>query len=529
MKKQMKQVAAATLAALCFGAVAIPTVASAATITVTNSSSNITMDATDTYTAYKVFGVNDLGDGKIEIIEDSISDKVADVFETLMAADSTFSSSSATIGGKITDYLNHIASKNDAVKAMGRALANAGLTNGQAMTVADGKATLDVGDELGYYLVTGASKEGTETVHSSVMLRTATEDISIVLKADKPTVDKNIVENNALVNTNTAAFGDVITYQIDSKVPDHTYYSTYYMKFTDTICDGIDFNVNETDAELTATVVIGSTPLAPEAYELTIDGNVMTIVIPNAKSYAIGADIKITYDATVGSDAVIWNDASAGNPNKVKLTYSNNPNWDTDGDGIPDDKDANPNTPNPSEPNPENPNDPFTPEDFTPPTEDTPEVEVITYVTELNIYKQDVTDPNSKTAMPGVEFKLVGEGKELTGTTGADGKLAFSGLDAGTYTITEVSAPDGYIPASPVTIVIGEVYTDAQQSAFSKFTYAEGTNAAGDTNLFTIDNKRGTTLPETGGIGTTIFTIVGLTLMATATGAFIIKRKVTAQ
>lgn len=89
------------------------------------------------------------------------------------------------------------------------------------------------------------------------------------------------------------------------------------------------------------------------------------------------------------------------------------------------------------------------------------------------------------------------------------GKLVISGLDVGTYELTETKAPDGYIKLSaPVTITI----TDANSNGLVDDGSASADGTDGYVEL-TVENGKGFTLPSTGGMGTMLFTAIGTVLM----------------
>ena len=135
-------------------------------------------------------------------------------------------------------------------------------------------------------------------------------------------------------------------------------------------------------------------------------------------------------------------------------------------------------------------------------------VEVNTY--KLSIFKYDqATDE----ALPGATFTLYNdedcadEHIVATDLSENDGFASFDGLDAGTYYLKETEAPEGYVCSDKVvTIIIGE---DGQQDAEN------------------IVNVRfaNSQIPHTGGMGTTLFSIVGGALIATAGVIFVISRK----
>ena len=121
-------------------------------------------------------------------------------------------------------------------------------------------------------------------------------------------------------------------------------------------------------------------------------------------------------------------------------------------------------------------------------------------------------------------------------TTGADGKISFKDLGAGTYTLTETVTPDGFNTLEPIRITIEFKGPDKVSDGTEKCEWtmtADGLtitqNAATDGTLpgvFAADviNKSGSLLPSTGGIGTTIFYVVGGILVIGA-GILLVTKK----
>ena len=148
----------------------------------------------------------------------------------------------------------------------------------------------------------------------------------------------------------------------------------------------------------------------------------------------------------------------------------------------------------------------------------------------------------------GAEFTLTNNstGRVYTATTGKDGGLTFEGLDAGEYTLVETKAPTGFsINKTEIPVVISATYVaegtnkgkldtltitiDGKNTSTYKATYptkeGETTTISNTTTVTNIKNTKLSELPSTGGIGTYIFTIAGVVLMACAACAFFISRK----
>ena len=363
-----------------------------------------------------------------------------------------------------------------------------------AESVADGDNAKFSNLPFGYYVI---EDKGAATPISALMLRTTSEVVTV--KADKPFITKKIdgetdgdVTTSELVDYNTAAIGETVPYVLKSKVPAMEGYTKYEYIVTDTFSAGLTFNDD-------VAVTIGGV----EFTDFTVEenGQVVTITFNNFISLAdkAGQDIVITYSATVNENAVI---GVEGNPNTVNLTYSNNPQVDTSKETTPDDT-------------------------------------VITYVVDLVINK---TKENGD-ALEGATFEVKdGDGNVVaSGASDENGVVNLTwtngvGLKDGvTYTITETVVPDGYNKADDITFTVtckdpktGTDCTWEPADGIVAFVRTEGAEAD-DYFETTIINTTGGLLPETGGIGTTIFYIIGSLLVIGAVIFLISKKKMSVE
>ena len=118
--------------------------------------------------------------------------------------------------------------------------------------------------------------------------------------------------------------------------------------------------------------------------------------------------------------------------------------------------------------------------------------------------------------------------------TDRNGEIVFTGLNAGTYEITELEAPEQYNKLTdPIEVEIVSTLTGdkTQETASYSFEVGPNTNATveGNTIVISIGNNKGIQLPGTGGIGTTIFYIIGGILVAAAVVLFVTKKRVDAK
>lgn len=431
--------------------------------------------------------------------------------------------------------------------------------------------------EEGYYVVEDTyTSSGTDSL--SRYLVAVAGATTVEPKTETPSIDKNIVDpmtdkNTAMDNpgkgkTDTAAIGDVINYEVTGTVPNMEGYTYYYYVLNDTLSEGLTLEENS------FVVTVGDQTLVKESnYYVAVtknDDGTTTFVLSfeNMKDYEVGAAISVKYNATVNEDAVIGTDA---NTNTVYLQYSNNPN-------------------NSSRYNEEDKGKP----DSTTPTGETPTYTTKTYVTELQLFKVNeegkfvdalkgaeftltgvnltqvkfttgesfevdangtywklkdgtytTNDPETegmdKTKYESIDTKYTkktvvtateaeGESKNVKATVNSEGKITFTGLDKGTYTLVETKVPTGYNKAADINFTINATQNGSTTTTGGAITWSTASedvayNETANAFKVTVENVSGSVLPSTGGIGTTIFYVVGTILVLGAAVLLITKRR----
>lgn len=454
------------------------------TITI-NSSNKVSVDG-KTFNAYRILDaeavdVDDLNKGVVY----TIPAELQSFYDGKFGGDD----GTATVA-EITDGLN--AMDADALQAFSvdaLAAAKAAGVTPETATGANDAATLsDI--PFGYYVIEDAGKA---TPISALMLQTTSAQVTI--KADKPSIKKKIDGDNDsdsqtadLVDYNTAKVGETVPYVLTSKVPEMEGYTAYEFTVTDTFSAGLTYNDD-------VKVTIGGEEVSD--YTVTYENQVLTVAFADLTSYNAGDEIVITYTATVNENAV---KGIAGNPNTVVLEYSNNPQ----------DSES---------------------------TEVTPEDIVYTYLIDLIVNKTDASKPAKPLA--GAKFELYnGDTLAATGVSGDDGVVVFAyeeGYSAGlkdgeTYTLTETEAPSGYNEAEDITFTVSfDEPTATTDAVWSANNGVVTLNEEGDAFEITVVNQTGGLLPSTGGIGTTIFYIVGALLIIGAAIYLISKKRMSAE
>ena len=388
-------------------------------------------------------------------------------------------------------------------------------------------------DEAGYYLVvdtTPFNPGDFDHAYNSFLLMVthANWNVPITPKAEKPSVKKEVFDNfDNQDGTSTGDFGSSADHAINEKFQfkltatlpastDHAYdyYDTYAVCFKDTLSEGITYDGPDS-------VVIKSnnnTYNITDTLKYTINTdnletqNYFEVNIPDVKVCAKdagfdlndGATITFTYTAHLNEKAYVnIGSGSTDNKNSVQLKYSNNPRpgdyWGT-----------------------------------------TPKSEVYVFTYQLNNTKRAETE--NGTPLPGAGFKLYSDeactdqsevqlyqkdgfyypikdvlGKEAVEMkSAANGTFNVKGLDAGTYYLKEITPPDGYSACKVIPVTIKADHSRNDQVNL------EGSNL---TNDIVNIKAGGITLPSTGGIGTTLFYVVGGGLMVAAIVLLVTKKR----
>lgn len=501
----------------------------------------------------------------------------------------------------------------------------------------------------GYYFIKdmNASLADQEDAAYTRFLLQVVGNATVVVKSEVPSGDKKVyIDETTKDDANNASIGSHVSYEITSKVPNYEGYNYYYFIMNDTLSEGLTF-----DGVESITVKVGDKTLTrdedyyiyahhhtEDCYEGEGDNKTLKcsekgvepytfrLAFADIMKYEVGADIVVTYSATVNDKAIV---GTTGNPNTWNLQYSNNPDDTFDGE------------------RPDGENTPGLPaEDADEVLGQTPDEKTLTYVTELDITKYANSDAEDH-LLAGAEFTLTGTCKQVvlskveyyrlptdkdnnkearyyllldgtyttkaptdtrwveTGvgtaetekgyikdadgnyivptnkedyvgktlykqvkgtnslyadpnttyvrvvedeinyvdmpisiemTTGADGKISFKHLGAGIYTLTETVTPDGFNTIEPIEFEI--VFTAPDRGVVTgdetcmwdlisdDFEVTEGgnDNSLGGVFSANIINKSGSLLPSTGGIGTTIFYVVGGILVIGA-GILLVAKK----
>ncbi len=383
----------------------------------------------------------------------------------------------------------------------------------------------------GYYLVKDKndSQNGQNDSYTTFIMRVLGKS-SATPKSAQPTVDKQVLDEEADAEEgHTNGWGESADHAINESFKfkltatlsaDENYgaYKTYKVVFHDTMSTGVTFE--SIDSVKIGNVVIPVSTDDPNGYECSATAGLegdgakeWTLTIADLKKYqadlTAGATVEVIYNAHLNESAIVSSangtelGTAAANNNNVYLQYSNNPNVSGDSDLGQ------------------------TPKDY---------VWVFTYKVDNKKVDQDgnvladagfkLYDSTGKTeigliyddaltAYRPIKGDEVAVEMKSAATTGA---FNIVGLDAGTYVLKETSTPAGYNTCAPITVEIGAVHKENTDGTTVNLTLTQS-----NTNN-TIQNQKGSSLPSTGGIGTTMFYVGGGVLVAGA-GVLLITKK----
>lgn len=362
---------------------------------------------------------------------------------------------------------------------------------------------------IGYYLVKVTAPEGAASTTGDFLvsipstLENGTElnyNVTVTVKTSTMDIQKK-GEVVGKTDDKTVNVGDTINYTLIMKVPDTTGYDSYVYKITDEMTKGLNFN-----NDIKVTVGTGKTVIAPSNYKVAStsasDGKT-TVVVDfdknyNWKQHTAGDVLEVTYTATVTKEAITT--GKDGVSNTAKLEFSNKPG--SEGTGTTGE------TPAPEKPT-------FYTFNIKVDKQFNPEPAADAYK-KVTFTLKDANNNGVKLAKAGSDDGTYIADKSGTVTDlklNSDKKLTVSGLAAGTYYLDETSTVSGYnLLKSAIKIVITPKYIEGKLDGYESTT----TYIPDDTNTATVEvlNKKGFTLPSTGGQGMVALVAAGICLMA---------------
>ena len=362
------------------------------------------------------------------------------------------------------------------------------------------------GLEPGYYLVKDKGPITGQDSYTKFILQVV-GDKTVAVKNNVPESYKKVKDTNDTTGETTNwqdsadwDIGDKVPFQLTGTVASDykEYKAAYQLVFHDALSAGLTFDAYSIKVYKNEE----TTPIDPSQYTVTspaTDGHTFDVTINDVKALDGTVEkIRVEYEATLNEHAVI---GSKGNPNEMFMEFSNNPNSTQGGE----DKGT------------------------------TPVDKVIVFTYKAIVNKKD----SSNRPLTGAEFtlykKVNGNYVEVIkvleiengGTT-----FTFTGLDDGEYKLEETTTPEGYNTMAPIEFNIEATHDET--SADPQLNTLTGNKLSGEV-LFTpkttegtletdVINYKGSELPETGGMGTTVLYAAG-TLMILAAAAFLVMKK----
>lgn len=445
-----------TLAILTAGLLAVTPMAAGMTafaadsITIKNVADDA--DGAHQYKAYCIIKGTDLKDGILKGI--TIGDNVVslDALRTALQGSGVTKLSSLEDDAdlqKIVEALEEVTDDADKQKIAKALNSESVLKNSPVSPVslaqdATKKYSANVANK-GWYLITDTAGTGNKVVSTNILQVLGEETVTVEPKFSLPTLTKKIIEGENRVEANTAAIGDIVHYEIKTKVPNVQGYNKYFFIVEDNLSGGLTYLGNSMNVTINGDALSPdsdskkSTSTAGEYFIEKTGGTSgantqIKVIFEDFLNYVksnnlqAGDDITISYDARLNEYAnIVSTGENAGNPNTANLVYSNNPNHNYTGN-----KDEDPDTP-------DSPDEPGTGDNSF--VGETPEEKVNTYTTAIKIKK---IDQNGQ-PLTGASFTLEGTKlKSVRVVTGSQFEQANDGtywkLKNGSYTRTDPSA-----------------------------------------------------------------------------------------
>ena len=502
----MNKVLKGLVAVAATAAMAIAGVAGASTAMAADTNYDITVPSTDThtYSVYQVF-TGDLSNGTLSNIKagqnfnknNTASKSAADAAAEI--AQGTYANNTEKLAA-ITPYVDLTGT------AFGEVSANTALSA-----------------PAGYYLLKDKDAVTGDDA-ATLFIVQVNGPVTVNRKADKPTFEKKVKDVNDSTG-DKSDWQDSADYDVNDKVPfqltatlpmndtDFAAYETYKLVFHDQQSAGLTFNKDSVVVKYNGHVHEEKT-LGADSYTVTEnpeDNDTFDITIADAKSIkdaegnainvAAGGEFTVEYTSTLNMDAVIGAD---GNPNEASLEFSNNPNVGGESN-----------------------------------TGKTPTDKVIVFTYQLDINKTFNGGTPDDNDLP--KFKLYKFDKdkndystdlgEVDITKTADGKYtaSFKRVDDGKYKLVETKTPAGFNTAADTFFDITadhDVTSIDPKLTSLKINSTDGNTAAG-TVVADVVNQKGSNLPSTGGMGTTVLYAAGaaIVLVAAFGIAFAVRRR----
>ncbi len=328
----------------------------------------------------------------------------------------------------------------------------------------------------GYYLIKDAAsftnKDDAATLY---VIEVVSADVAFAPKSrSTTTMDKKIVGTSSKVDTLEAKKNDLVTFEISVTLPTTlANYEKYKLVINDALSSGLTYQND-------AAFYLGEVTTAKKIASGFTKGTGLVWTCDDVKTISgveAGSTIILRYTAKVTGDQILAN-------NEAFCQYSNNPYVSSE-------------------------------------LGKTPAKKVYIYSTNLVINKVD----EDGEALDGASFKLeklVDASYVEVSTISSGSTFTWSGITTGTYRITELSAPTGYNKLSePIIVAVTGSCTDEGVTTYtaSGFDFEDGVLSA------EVENKEGSVLPETGGMGTVIFTVLGSILVIGAVVVFVSRKK----